>query len=142
MPFPDGVAAEFLAHEHLQQLLADGLDRGIGQKDLDLAAAVVHVDPEIDEDGGIGGTGDRGETRVGLETFEAEGDRGQRLERLLGIFENDLDHAPCQRQLDRGVGPPLDPDYAPCPPAAEQHVDHRVDEVGIDGQKPEILPFL
>src|SRR5690606_1307860 len=41
VPFPDRVAAELLAHVHLEQLLADGLDGGVGQQNLDLAAAIV-----------------------------------------------------------------------------------------------------
>ena len=52
--FPGRVAAEFLAHEHLQQHFADRLDRGVGQQQLDGAAAILHVDTQPHQDRGIG----------------------------------------------------------------------------------------
>ncbi len=69
--FPDVVAAELLAHELLQQHLPDRLERGVGQQQLDAAAAVFHVDAQLDQDGGVGGPGDGGEARVGLQPVEA-----------------------------------------------------------------------
>ena len=72
MAFPDGIAAEFLAHELLQQQLADRLQRRIGQQQFGAPAAVFHVDAQLDQDGGIGGPGDGGEARIGLQAVERE----------------------------------------------------------------------
>ena len=108
MAFPDRVAAEFFAHEHLQQHAADRLDGRVGQQQLDIAAAVFHVDAQPHQDRGVGRTADRGEARIGLEPVDGEGHRRQRPERLLGVGQHHLDQPLDQAGLDRGVGPALD----------------------------------
>ena len=80
--FPDVVAAELLAHELLQQHLADRFERRVGQQQLDAAAAVFHVDAQLHQDGGVGRPRDGGEARVGLQAVERESHRRQRLEGL------------------------------------------------------------
>ena len=82
MAFPDGVAAELLAHELLQQQLADRFQRRVGQQQFDAPAAIFHVDAQLDQDGGVGGARDGGKARIGLEAVEREIDRRQRLEGL------------------------------------------------------------
>ena len=128
MAFPDRVAAELLAHEHLQQHVADRLDRRVGQQQFDVAAAIFHVDAQPHQDRGVGRPRDRGEARIGLQPVDVELDRRQRLEGELGVGQHDLDHALDQIGLDRGVGPALDPDRALAAAAAEQHVDDRIDQ--------------
>src|SRR5690606_10578586 len=55
---------------------------------------------------------------------------------------DDLDQSPRQRHFDGRIGASLDADRPAGTPPAEQHVDHRVDEVGVDGQKTIIVPLL
>ena len=50
MIFPDRIAAELLAHEHLQQQVAGRLQRGVGDEELDGAAAVFEVDAQAEDD--------------------------------------------------------------------------------------------
>ncbi len=54
MAFPDLIAAELLAHEHLQQRGADRLDGRIRQQQLDIAAAILHVDAQAHQNRGVG----------------------------------------------------------------------------------------
>ncbi len=68
--------------------------------------------------------------------------RRQRLEGKFCVGEDQLDHALDEIGLDRGVGTALDTRRARAAPAAQQHVDHRIDQAGIDGDEPEILPLL
>ena len=142
MAFPDRIAAELLAHEHLEQNAADRLDRRVGQQQLDLAAAVFHVDAQPHQDRGVGGPRDRGKARIGLQPVDVELHRRQRLEGELGVGQHHLDHALDQVGLDRGVGPALDADRGLAAAAAEQHVDDRIDQAGVDGHQPEIVPLL
>ncbi len=86
MAFPDIVAAELLAHELLEQHLADRFQGGIRQQKLDTAATVFHVDTQLDQDRRIGRPGDSGKARIGFQTVEIETDRGQRFESGLGII--------------------------------------------------------
>ena len=75
MALPDRVAAELLAHEHLQQHVADGLDGRVGKQELDVAATVLHVDAQTHQDGSIRRSRDRGKARIGLQTIDVEADR-------------------------------------------------------------------
>src|SRR3546814_5394650 len=76
---PDRVAAELLAHEHLQQQLAHRLQRGVGDQPLDQAAAILHVDPQGDDDNRVGRARDGGKARIGLPAVEAGDRKGTRL---------------------------------------------------------------
>ncbi len=142
MTFPDVVAAELLAHELLQQHLADGLERGIGQQQLDAPAAVVHVDAQLDQDGGVGRPGDGGEARVGLQAIQVEGHLGQGLEGGLGVVQHHLDHPLHQHPLDGGVGAALDAHGRGAAAPAQQHVHDRVDQVGVDDQQAVVVELL
>ena len=96
-----------------------------------------------DQDRGVGRPGDGGEARVGLQPFEAEGapgDSGSKAGREVG--QHDLDQPLDQGALDRGVGPALDAHRRGAAPAAQQHVDDRVDQGGIDHQQAVIVPLL
>ncbi len=108
MVLPDRVAAELLAHEHLQQDAADRLDRRIGQQQFDLAAAILHVDAQPHQDRRVRRPGDGGEARIGLHPVDVELHRRQRLEGQLGVGQHHLDHALDEIGLDRRVGPALD----------------------------------
>ncbi|MGY2937236.1 hypothetical protein ACVWZ6_006838 [Bradyrhizobium sp. GM6.1] len=66
----------------------------------------------------------------------------KRPERLFGIGHDDFDQPLDQLCLDRGVGPALDAQLARAAAAAEQHVDHRVDQAGIDHGHAEIVPLF
>ena len=55
MVLPDRVAAELLAHEHLQEQVAGRLQRGVGDQELDRAAPVLEVDPQPEHDAAIAG---------------------------------------------------------------------------------------
>ena len=90
----------------------------------------------------MAGTADRGKARIGLEAVDRERDRRQRPERLLGIGQHDLDQALDQIGLDRGVGPAFDAQRSLAAATAEQHVDDRVDQAGVDGGETEVFPFL
>src|SRR5690606_35410575 len=115
--FPDRVAAELLAHEHLQQLFADGLDRGVGQQDFDLAAAIVHFDAQLDQDCSIARPRNGGEARIGLHALEVEVYLRHWLDGAVRVFQDHLDHAPGQRHFDGRIGPPLDANVAADAPA-------------------------
>ena len=112
MAFPDLVAAELFAHEHLQQNGADRFDGRVGQQQLDRAAAVFHVDAQAHQNCSVGRPRDRGKARIGFETVDVELDRRQRLEGEFGVSKHDFDHALHQIGLDRGVGPALNTDRA------------------------------
>ena len=71
-----------------------------------------------------------------------EGHRRQRPERLLGVGQHHLDQPLDQIGLDRGVGPAFDAQRGLAAAAAEQHVDHRIDQAGIHRREAEIFPFL
>ena len=60
---PDRVPPELLTHEHLQEQVAGGLQRGVGDQELDRAAPVLEVDPQPEHDAAIAGPGNRGEAR-------------------------------------------------------------------------------
>src|SRR6266404_4758829 len=60
---------------------------------------------------------------------------------LLGVGQHDLDQPLDQIGFDRGVGPALDPHRGLAAAAAEQHVDDRIDQAGIDGSEAEIFPL-
>ena len=57
-------------------------------------------------------------------------------------LQDHFDHALHQRALDGGVGPALDAHGRRAAPAAEQHVDDRIDQVGIDGEQAVIVELL
>ena len=123
---PDRIAPELLAHEHLQQQVAGGLQGGVGDQELDGAAAVLEIDPQPEHDAAIAGPGDRGEARVGLHALEAEVDRRDRREGLAQIVQDQPDQPLDQGGLDRGVGPPLDPHRVPCrgrPPSSTSTIE-------------------
>ena len=69
-------------------------------------------------------------------------DGGQGLERRLGVGQDDLDHPLNQNPLDGGVGPALDAQGGGAATAAQQHVDDRIDQVGIDRQQTVIVQLL
>src|SRR3546814_20871597 len=56
------------------------------------------------------------------------------------VCSSDL-HALYQVALDRGVGAPFDTHRRRAAPAAQQHVDDRVDQRTINGQQAVIVPF-
>src|SRR5674476_908771 len=64
------------------------------------------------------------------------------LEGLLGIGQHHFDQPLDEIGFDRGVGPALDAQRGLAAAAAEQHVDHRIDQAGIHRGEAEILPFL
>ena len=137
-----GIAAEFLAHELLQQQFADRFERGIGQQQFGAPAAVFHVDAQLDQDGGIGGARDRREARIGLQPVELEIDRRQGLEGLAHVLKDHLDHALDERALDGGVGPSLDAHGRGAAPSAQKHVDDGIDEVGIHREQAVIVQLF
>ena len=98
------------------------------QQELDRAAAILHVDAQPHQDRRIGRPRDRGEARIGLQPVDVELDRRERTERNLGVRQHHLDHALDEAGFDRRVGTALDADRGLSAPAAEQHVDDRVDE--------------
>ena len=136
------VAAEFLAHELLQQQLADRLQRGIGQQQFGAPAAVFHVDAQLDQDRGIGGTRDGGEARIGFQAVEREIDRRQRFEGGAHVLQDHFDHALHQGAFDGGVGTAFDAHRRRAAAAAQKHVDDGIDQVGIDGEEAVIVQFL
>ena len=136
------VAAEFLAHELLQQQFAHRLQRGVGQQQLHPPAAVFHVDPQSCEYGCVREAADRGEARVHLQPFEAEGDRAERVEAGGQIGQHHLDQALHQGALDRGVGTAFDAHRRGAAAAAQQHVHDRVDHRGIDHHQAVVVPLL
>ncbi len=142
MAFPDVVAAELLAHELLQQHFPDRFQRRIGQKKLDSPAAVFHVDAKLDQDGGVGRPGDGGEARIGLQPVQVEGDGRQGFEGQAGVVQHHLHHPLHQHPFDRGVGAPLDPQGRRAATPAQQHVDDRIDQIGIDRQQTIVVQFL
>ena len=139
MAFPDVVAAELLAHEVLQQHLPDRFQRRVRQQQFAAAATVFHVDAQLDENGRVRRLGDGGKARVRFDAVEFEVDSRQRIERLAGVVEDHLDEARHQHALDGGVGPAFDAHRNGAAAAAEQHVDDRVDKVGINRQQAEIV---
>jgi len=89
MAFPDRIAAEFFAHEHLQQHAADRLDGRVRQQQLDIAA-VLHVDVQRTRIAALAGrliAAKRGlvSSRSMLRP------RRQRPEGLLGVGQHDFD---------------------------------------------------
>ncbi len=90
----------------------------------------------------MAGPGNGGKTRVAFDPVDVELDRRERLEGEFGVGENQLNHPLDEVGFDRRVGPPFDPRHARTAPAAKQHVDHRIDQAGIDSDEPEIFPFL
>jgi hypothetical protein len=74
MAFPNRVAAELFAHEHLQQQFADRFERRVRQQQFDAPAAVFHVDAKFHKHGGIRRTRDRRKARIDLKTVEIEAD--------------------------------------------------------------------
>ena len=72
MVLPDRIAAELLAHEHLQKQVTGGLQGRVGDQELDRAAAILEVDAQAEDDAAIARPGDRGEARIGLHPLEAE----------------------------------------------------------------------
>ena len=63
---------------------------------------------------------------------------GREIAAKRGLVDQALD----QICFDRGVRPALDAQRGIAAPAAEQHVDDRIDQAGIDGSEPEVLPLL
>jgi len=110
--------------------------------ELELAAAVLHVDAQPHQDRGIGRTRDGGETGIGLHPVDVEFHRRQRLERQLRIGQHHLDHALDEIGFDRRVRAAFDPNRGLAAPPAQQHVDDRIDQAGIDRHQAEIVPFL
>jgi len=81
------------------------------------------------------------ETRIGLQTLEAEVHLRQRIERGAHVAEHDVDQALDEVALDRRIGRPS-MRIAAVRAAAEQHVDDRVNQRAVDGQQAEIVPLL
>ena len=123
------VASEFLAHELLQKQLADGFERRIGQKQLRAAAAIFHVDAQLDEDGGVGGPRNRGKAGIGFEAIEHEIDRRQRFEGLAHVLEDHFRHALNECAFDGRIRPAFDAHRCRAAASAQKHVDDRIDEV-------------
>ena len=90
----------------------------------------------------LAGLRDRGKARIGFQPVDRERHRRQRPERLLGIGQHDLDQALDQVGFDRGVGTAFDAQRGLAAAAAEQHVDDRIDQAGIDGGEAEVFPLL
>ena len=59
-----------LAHELLQQQLAGRFERGVGEQQLETAAAVLHIDPQSRDDRRVRQPGDGREAWVHLEPLE------------------------------------------------------------------------
>jgi hypothetical protein len=66
----------------------------------------------------------------------------QGLEGRLGVVQHDLDHPLHQHPLDGGVGSALDAHGRGAATAAQQHVDDRVDQVGVDRQQAVVVQLL
>src|SRR6185436_1256699 len=92
--------------------------------------------------GGVGGAHDRGEPRVDLQAVEAEGDRAQGIEGGGEVVKHDRHQALDQVALDGGVGAAFDAHRRGAAPAAQEHVDDRVDHRRVDHQEAEIVPLL
>ena len=60
----------------------------------------------------------------------------------LGVGQHHLDHPLHQHPLDGGVGPALDAHGRGAAPPAEQHVDDRIDQVGVDRQQAVVVQLL
>jgi hypothetical protein len=70
---------------------------------LNLAAAIFHVDAHLNQNCRIGRPADRGEARIGLQAINIEGDLGKRRKGRFGIIDQHLDHAANKVHLDRRV---------------------------------------
>ncbi len=85
---------------------------------------------------------DGGEARVHLQPLEAERHRAQRIEAGGQVGQHHLDQPLDQGALDGGVGPALDAHRRGAAPAAQQHVDDRVDHRDVDHHQAVIVPLL
>ncbi len=94
------VAPELLAHEHLQEQIPHRLQGGVGDQNLERAAAIVELDPQLEQDGGVGRTGDGSEARIGLEPLVPELDRAERREGRGHLVQHQPDQTLDQRALD------------------------------------------
>ena len=142
MAFPDGVTAEFLAHEHLQKQFANGFKRCIGQQQFDPTTTIFHVNAQLHEHGSICRAGNRRETRIDLKAIQAELDLRHRLKSNPEILQHHFQHALDQRALDGRVRTAFDTHRRRAPSSAEKHVNDRVDEAGVDRQEAIVVQLL
>ena len=124
MGFPDTVAAEFLAHELLQQQFAYGFQRCIGQQDFELPAAIFHIHPEPYQHAGIGWPADHGKAWVHLKPFEAEMYRAEWFKSRRQIIQHHTDQAFHQGAFDGGIRPAFNPHRRRPAPPTQQHIHH------------------
>jgi len=68
--------------------------------------------------------------------------RRQGLEGGAGVGQHDLDHPLDQNPLDRRIGPTLDAQGRRAATPPQQHIDDRIDQVGIDRQQAVVVQFL
>src|SRR6056297_1183779 len=142
MALPDRVAPQLLAHEALQQKIADRLDRGVGKENLQKPATAFYVELQVDQDGSIGRAGDSGKARIGLDPVDVEFDIGDRREGDLQVAQHDLDHALDQLHLDGREGAPVEAGILAAALAAEQQVERRIGQIRFDRDETGILPGL
>ena len=122
--------------------VADRLDGRVGQQQLDIAAAVFHVDAQAHQDRGFAGremaakrglvssrsmVSLTGESGLNASSVSASTTSSMRLTRF---------------ELDRRIGTAFDPDGLLAAAAAEQHIDDRIDQARVDRDEPEIVPLL
>src|SRR5215208_3789672 len=142
MAFPDVVASELLAHEALQEEIADRLDRGVGQKDLEHPSAPFHIELEGDQDRGVRRARDGGEAGIGLDPVDDELHRRERVEGKLRVAEHDLDHALDEAHLDCREGPSVETADGAAALAAQEQVQGGIGKARLDRHEPGIVPSL
>ena len=141
MVLPDRIAAELLAHEHLQQQVAGGLQGGVGDQELDRAAAILEVDAQLKAMQPLPGRAIA--AKRGLVSIRSKRNaigviganawpRSSRIRRTR--------RSTSDASID-GEWPPLDPHRRRAAAAAQQHIDNGIDHLAVDHDQAIIVPL-